>query len=70
MRESLVSLKREESGLQKQYLQSPTPPPTPHVLVSKNTFTDVIDNTCDMHQRLQSAHFLPSDDSRTTKEAQ
>ena len=42
MRESLVSLKREESGLQRQYLQSPTPPPpTPHVLVPKNTFTDV-----------------------------
>ena len=48
-REPLVSLKREESGLQRQYLQSPPPP---HVLVPKNTFTGVFDNTCDMHQRI------------------
>ena len=41
----------------------------PLVLVPKNTFTDKFDNTFDISD-FRSAHFLPSDDSRTTYEAQ
>ena len=34
----------------------------PHVLVPQNNFKDVFNNTCDIYRRLQSAHFLSSDD--------
>ena len=38
-----------------------------HVLVPKNTFTDVVEYL--WHQRLQSTHFLPSDDAQWSRNA-
>ena len=41
-------------------------PPSPHVLLLKDCYGCICQYL--WHQRLQSAHFLPSDDSRTTWE--
>ena len=43
----------------------PPPPPPPHVLVPKNTLTDVIDNTCDISDLSLRAHIFSP---RTTQQ--